>query len=385
MNIKYFLAFTISVYTSSLFAMADSCTLINTPVESNIQESAKNEYLFKLANECYLIRTYEKLVTDLAPLGLKPKNLSEYHAIRYVGRNKYDYAMQINLPVEKIYQIKDEDYKLPVEQRSSIIWDNWNAGIQQLDAEVQRLQSSKEKFSLDDLKRVHRGFYTLSDEQGDHAHAPNIGNFKQPHPSDNYWWDFATNEEAHTALKTIQAINTKFKDLGFISNTENSEIFDVLRIKKAISRKDANQEVWAIYSGDTRANEKHVTNLLKMINQAIQKIKNNNHIILNGQLVTPMEFAVLVQQFYVDVHPFHEGNGRTSRFLQELLMTLFKLPHGASGDVSSFDVLTVQSEYYKMMFDKTLDLVERTQNCVGELQKNQTNPKSYRCNVLNKN
>ena len=37
---------------------------------------------------------------------------------------------------------------------------------------------------------------------------------------------------------------------------------------------------------------------------------NNEHMVWNGRLLTPMEVGYLAQKFYVGVHPFAEGNGR---------------------------------------------------------------------------
>ena len=90
----------------------------------------------------------------------------------------------------------------------------------------------------------------------------------------------------------------------------------------------------------------HIETMLDFINTTLGQARAGQHMVWNKRLVTPMQSALLIQQLFVDIHPYNEGNGRTSRLLQELILTSFALPHGASGDLMSDDVLTRQEEYY---------------------------------------
>jgi len=66
----------------------------------------------------------------------------------------------------------------------------------------------------------------------------------------------------------------------------------------------------------------------------------------------------------VQVHPFSEGNGRTSRFIQELILTSLGLPHGASGTLMNIDVYSPPENYYVTAMQKTEELIGRMESCL---------------------
>jgi hypothetical protein len=109
---------------------------------------------------------------------------------------------------------------------------------------------------------------------------------------------------------------------------------------------------------------------------------NNEHMVWNGRLLTPMEVGYLAQKFYVGVHPFAEGNGRTSRFILELFMTSFDMPHGSSGDLMSNDVLMTFKDYYQLAYDSNGRLINNMIQCIDQYKKNNPAEIDYNCRIL---
>lgn len=383
------LASLVCLYTPPSLAVSDACLLLKKPVPATkMSEDEITSYKKKLSQECDLTQTYRSvrsiLENDFNQLSLE--RITEYQAMRFVVRDDYERARLSDTPVQKVYQIKRADYALPAEQKSSVIWDNWEAGMKQL-------KSSREKvlrgqgFTVDDLMKVHVGFFTLSKEEGDDAWNPQEGLFKAPNDQDNYWWSFNSENEAKEAHRVVNEINKEYLELGLTENTGNDDLDHVLRIKTAVKRQpsdrsDITEYVEAIYSGDTRANRKHVKNIFRFINTMLAQALKDEHLIWNGQLLTPMQVGYLAQKFYVGVHPFAEGNGRTSRFILELFMTSFDMPHGSSGDLMSNDVLTTFKDYYQLAYDSNARLMNSMINCINQYKKNDPATIDYNCRIL---
>jgi Fic family protein len=83
-------------------------------------------------------------------------------------------------------------------------------------------------------------------------------------------------------------------------------------------------------------------------------------------LMTPAEVAFFAQKFYVEIHPFSEGNGRTSRVIQELILSQFDMPAASSGDLMDYDVLTNHEDYYQLAIKKTDEQMKKMDECISQ-------------------
>lgn len=384
------LAGLISVLSSQTMAISDACSLSQKALPQGHKMTTEQIKIYqsKLEKECALTKTYREVRTILNDkFGyLSLDKITEYQAMRFVVRADYERARQSNTLITKVYQIKRSDYSLPEEQRSSVIWDNWEDGIKQL-------QGSREKvlrgqgFTVDDLTKVHIGFFTLSKEEGDDAWNPMEGLFKQENEHDNYWWNFNSASEAADAKRIVNEINAEYRDLGLTGSSGDADLDNVLRVKNSLKRqspekKDVVEYVDAIYSGDTRANRMHVDRIFKFINAMLAQALKGEHLLWNGRLLTPMEVGYLAQKFYVGVHPFAEGNGRTSRYILELFMTSFDMPHGSSGDLMSNDVLMTFKDYYELAYVSNAKLMNDMIECINQYGKNNPAAIDYNCRIL---
>lgn len=387
---SFVLAGLISLLSSQVMAFSDSCGLAQKALPQGHKMTGEQLKIYqsKLEKECALTKTYREVRTILNDKfgNLSLERITEYQAMRFVVRADYERARQSNTPITKVYQIKRSDYSLPEELRSSVIWDNWEAGMKQLQGSREKVLSGK-GFTVDDLTKVHIGFFTLSKEQGDDAWDPQEGLFKQENDQDNYWWSFNSADEAAEAKRAVNEINKEYRDLGLTVNSGDADFDNVLRIKNTVKRQPPEMQnvveyVDAIYSGDTRANRMHVDRIFKFINTMLAQALKGEHLLWNGRLLTPMEVGYLAQKFYVGVHPFAEGNGRTSRYILELFMTSFGMPHGSSGDLMSNDVLMTFKDYYELAYVSNAKLMNDMIECINQYKKNNPAAIDYNCRIL---
>lgn len=378
MKNQLILGMVIAVSMSSAQAsVLDICDLAKTPVDAatagRVSSSQLKSYQEKLNKECELSSKYKTLNEKLrSKHQISLTDISEYQAIRFVQRSWLNEAASLGKPVEVIYQILKDQYLLPVSQQSGAIWDDWAVGIQQLEPLIESFKSGK-SFDLAALKKIHRGlfpFYPLVDEHGDFAHEPNPGVLKPTISTaiDTYWWELAP-ADISSAQETVKNENVHYKRLGLLTEAPKglpeyvSHILDVRVVEK---RGDSSQKVTALFSGSNVVNRQNTELILSTVDKLMQKARAGQHLLLGDQLLTPGEMAYLLQQAYVRIHPFYEGNGRTSRFLQELILLSFNLPHGASGDLMDSDALDESGIYYQKAMQANLALIEKMNQCSDE-------------------
>lgn len=323
-----------------------------------------DQYQNKLNKECQLQRQYQTLQTRAAQFGISLENISVFQALRFIGRSYYIQARYNDTPVPLIYQRRDSMYELPIEQRSDEIWLNFQTGISQLEGWRRRVMEEKHALTLDDLKVIHSGFYQKSDETGDHSREPHPGDIKPPYKNDIAWWWLDSDEERQRVQQQVESANAYYRDLGLIPNVVSGEgefIGDPMIVKKV-------NDKWGVFSGDSNASVAHMRNLLGFMNGMMKQARSGGHMIwrqgTKTVMMTPAELAFVVQQYFVSVHPFYEGNGRISRFLQELILTSFGLPPGSSGDLMANDALTASYEYYQLGIEKTGEQIEAVGKCL---------------------
>lgn len=341
-------------------------------------------FLKRLSAECQLQRSFEALKTRSQRLGVDIDAIQIYKALRYVERYRYNEARDKAIPVSRIYQFCRRDYKKPLEQWSTDAWDNWSAGISQLPETVKFLRDRP--LTLNDMLNAHKGFYTLSDEQGDFSHAPDPGKIKWAYPMniDRPWWRFSTTEEEQAALKTSKEIYDEYSAYDMLPHSnlkfQNTPLNGTITVIKGVG----------IFSADATLLPEHYAIWVNTFNRYTSLIRNfYEGITFNDPLWTPMEFASNMQRHFVQVHAFAEGNGRNSRFWQDVILNMFGLPYAASGDMMSDDVLATHNVYYAEFYKVTNAAMSDISRCLNEYEKilgdkpvGEATSLSYDCRIL---
>jgi hypothetical protein len=328
------------------------------------QSSDISQLMIDLEKEC-------SLETRIKALRLKMDVESNqlYKAMKYVDARFYSSAKNVK-PVSKIYQTTKAAGKLPLNEQSDIIWQNFVLGYSALPAETQLLKNG-ETITSEMLKRIHKGFYQLSNEVGDFAHEPHPGTFfheRTPKEKDQKaWWSQNINQEI---INDVHSINSDALNWGLLKDTRPVNEIPIYLIRVTET------EVFRANSSEHKALIANVLNFtndyLKIINSVYQLEPK-----VGLPLLSPMRLAIYAQKTFVSIHPFIEGNGRTSRFLQDMIMSYFDLPAINSGELMNVDTLMPFDDYYNLALDKTEEMLARMEFCAR-------NPKSkdYDCERL---
>ncbi len=386
-----------SLAQATLGNVCDLAQNSNFPAQAGQAQIA--DYKLRLTKECELSSRFKALNQKLQTENqINLTDIAEYQAIRFVQREWLNSAATASKPVEIIYQIAKTQYALPFSQQSGVIWDDWANGVRQLEPTIEALKSGQ-AFNLGALKKIHRGlfpFYPFIDEHGEFAHEPNPGILKPTTSVDDdiYWWTLDTPADVASAKTVVNGENEFYKSLGLLTPAPKgfpAYVSNPLNVREVSKLDGSGQKVTGLFSGSSMVNRQNVELVLNMVDQLIKQAQNGNHMIWKDHLFTPAELAYLTQQFYVRVHPFYEGNGRTSRFLQELILSSFGLPHGASGDLMDIDALTEHDVYYQKAMAANFALLDRMDRCADEYKqlarrKNlhtiDTSTFSYSCRIL---
>lgn len=112
------------------------------------------------------------------------------------------------------------------------------------------------------------------------------------------------------------------------------------------------------------------------INASIDRYRMGN------PLMPPIEFSAFVQKWFVTIHPFSDGNGRTSRAVQDYILATFKMPFAPAGDLQN-DAL----EEYDLYVDNTYAAIEkmlaRLEGCASEYRNKKPRKKiSFACRTV---
>ena len=115
----------------------------------------------------------------------------------------------------------------------------------------------------------------------------------------------------------------------------------------------------------------------KYIRVWMKRLKNAFDLVEEGRAL-PVEIALIFQREFIAIHPFSDGNGRTSRFLQDLILKKYGLPPIPSGYLTN-EFRTFKKDYIErgyLALEKELGLLE---NCISEYRKNEV---GYDCQII---
>ena len=82
-------------------------------------------------------------------------------------------------------------------------------------------------------------------------------------------------------------------------------------------------------------------------------------------VLPPTEFAAAVQKWFVTIHPFSDGNGRTSRAIEDFILSSFKLPYAPGGDLQN-DAMEDYDTYINNTYIKMDAMLTKLESCVDQ-------------------
>ncbi len=323
-------------------------------------------------------RKYKKDVTDV----------NEYKALRFIDRQKWERDGIIKeMPAKFIYQ------------PAPSTWYIWEGGIQSLfpsDKGAGRLAEmirnntfNNSYFSMVNKVLLTNGVVSVKDKVTDQTIKE--GEIRTSFRSAPGYCSYDSYSETRRNLSRVKesvsayqsewekkaqiSFKEMIKQLGGLSSSKASMVPDML-----ISGHPCPWD----YNGNFvfYASSRDVLNNLDwmqiFVRYNLQRYENSNPV------VSPIELAAIVQKWLVSVHPFADGNGRTSRAVQDLILQNFDLPFAPGGDLQEDALVDVQP-YIELTYQKTEEMMTVLENCAQELK--EAKKISYSCQataILNK-
>ncbi len=342
-------------------AFLDPCQLMNVnPNSANptLSTQAITDYKSKLVRECELHNKFYELKSKLNEYSTNLEQISLYQALRYVDRSTYIWATQTNTPIPVVYQVSQAERQKPVSERSQIVWKNWARGIEQIGPTREALAQGLQ-VDLFFLEKIHVGFYTVGDESSELGEVRTPGTIKT-FGTGVVSWPIATIEEARHSKEIADQINKEHVEMGLQPSSSETGADEV--INRVLDVRDM-----TLFPGNPEINAIHLKKLTNFLNLMLDQARADRPMIWKNRLMTPGELAYFIQQYLVQIHAFYDGNGRTSRFWQDVILSIFNLPAGSSGDLMWNDMLSERGSYYQMAMAKSFEQLAQADHCVNDI------------------
>ena len=347
------------------------------------QENPRKAKLFQ--KDCEIQDRYGKVKNYFAAIGINIAELAEYRLLRFVDRTSYESARQIEMMPSFIYK------------PAPTTWEVWDSGIRSIfgDDDLSFVLFKTGGFEsrglgYDHLKKTNFNAALLKNSKGDISrnHLDGIkdsssvpGTYR--HSGDDRVGWTASNSGPKDQVLTAQESMREAQALW--ENSIGVKFSDVVEKYKGKSPAQASFAVNMTFS--PRAGGKYFVGFASsdmvpaQISWLNSFVKANIELYRIGKpVMPPIEFSALVQKWLVTIHPFSDGNGRTSRAAQDIILANFKMPYSPGGDLQN-DVLETFDRYVDQTYYVIETMVRRLENCAEEYRQKKEKP-SYGCRTV---
>lgn len=329
----------------------------------------------RLQRECNIQNRYLKLSDTFQSYGKDISNVVEYRALRFIDR----WSWEKNI-------LKKSSNPRFIYKPAPLTWDIWNNGITTI---IEDSAVNIENLLYDSTKLRNINKQMLSDKKNDisYGHHKVSGNLRYSLFDANV--GFCSQKKYEHIHKNLSNIEKSFKVYMIKWEKAAGITFrNLVKMYKGPSYRKANLVISLKVIKDGCHNEKgnfitytkatKVKKYLKwlaiFVEFNIKKYKAGNAII------PPIELSSFVQKIIVSVHPFEDGNGRTSRAIQDLMSKKFKMPYIPAGDLQN-DVMQNLDKYINYTYLRTEKMLDFLDGCANDLLKR--NLQNLRCEFYN--
>lgn len=339
-----------------------------------------DDVLKKFPEDCELQDRFSEVRNIFREHNRNISDVGEYKAIRFIDRNSWEKnANGQQKPINLIYN------------PAPATWNVWSQGIdsiftsENLKNNLQNNLNSSLFLSKSEMSHINKilltnGFISIKDPS-----TGSISSAGKMRTSFNTSVGFCWGESYSFIQNSIQNSNNSIKD--FEARWEKSS---GISIRKAIESVSGKKEKGAtlvvdLIIGSNSCNNGQGNFVYYISSRKVEKsidwvrnfLKYNLKQFQKGTpAISPIELAAVVQKWFVSIHPFADGNGRTSRAIQDLILSHFDLPFAPGGDLQD-DSLARSDDYVRNSYAAMRDMVTFLEYCANDLQKGKE--LTYRC------
>lgn len=304
-----------------------------------------DELLKEYSFECALQDDYQETINTLKnDFDIDAEYTASYRSLRLIEQVDY-YAKR-----------RSVDY-LPwkIYEPAPMTWILWEKGADLIEKMAQ--DKSLEELTIDDIEKINSALIskemmtTLSRIKGNRpGRIRSALNLLPP----GFEFKCDSNPISHSNYQLI--LNYDLKDY------ENRPLLRPIFFRQCNNRPGYSGQVWYLASDRVKT---EMNRWLENFNLYLNKY-------LTGEKadISPIEFIAKSQRWFIAIHPFGDGNGRTSRFIQDLFLKKLGLPYIPTGKLS---LLSTQDEYIQDSMKETKISVEHLKKCLSNYQGRKVN------------
>lgn len=345
-----------------------SYILAITLVFSHLSAQACDEALKKFPRDCSIQDRFVALKNAYAAQGTNIDEIAEYRVIRFVDRYNWERA--------KDSQVKPKDIYKP----SPDTWLVWDSGIREVMATAGGKNGLLNSYVLneDTISVINRNLLTnqgmnIKDRITDQTLKP--GEYRKP---TNTGVGFqGGNKNYQAAIERSEASMDRFQqrwesEMGAtfsqLLKEAGAQNVEGAHLRSGMSQAGGAGFVSYAPSSEVQKEIEWITNFIKINLEQYKK---------GTPVLSPMELATVVQKWFVSVHPFSDGNGRTSRAIQDVILANFDMPVVPGGDLQE-DATAVYEDYMEETYKKTEKLLAALELCQTR------NAEAFQCQTVAK-
>ncbi len=305
-------------------------------------------------SDCVLQCQFNALKDAYKKYGINPEYLTEYRSSRLIAIKDFKpsairQGQEIFRPWE-IYRPKPKTW---------VEWERGNFYREQLNKTLNLRQKQNEgrwELKLQDLQDLHQK-YLDRDLVSSVPFLYRFKSFQTKYPLPGSLRKEGSTVSGFTATVSLEDLKG-LKELQETKTSETGEPYIDFKIKRKLGWKT---EVEVKYLKPYFA-EKAAIDLIDEINKDV-----NGFISKTKKDESPLEFAARIQRKFIAIHPFHEGNGRMSRFIQDLISRTLDLPLIPGGNLQN-DIATRLDRYQKKTREEVVSGLMQLSRCLKEYQ-----------------
>lgn len=331
------------------------------------QALACDETLKAFTRDCLIQDRYLQIKNRLMRHKYDINEIAEYRALRFIDRATWEWAKRNKVSPRLAYN------------PAPATWEVWDSGIRQIFSSPNMKHALDRQIILNEnlLSQVNsmllqNAQYNLKDAISDQSKKPGEYRVNQD-AGVGFCWNTQQDNAAliKTSEQSMLNIQNRWESRA---QKKLADLVDQRMTNKTTSLEPSFSSGMKVLpngcsgTGFIRIEYSPSDQVMTRIGWILAFIRINLKMYNSGRAVlSPIELAVIAQKWFVSIHPFADGNGRTSRVLQDLILAHFDLPFAPAGDLQN-DALMSVDNYIELTYSKIENMLNTLDACSKKIE-----------------